>query len=32
MSNRKISQVLKTEIPYWNEELNEFLKNYEIVI
>jgi len=32
MSNRKISQILNTEIPYWNEELNEFLKNYEIVI
>jgi dTDP-4-dehydrorhamnose reductase len=32
MSNRKISQVLNTEISYWNEELNEFLKNYEIVI
>ncbi len=32
MSNRKISQILNTEIPYWNEELNEFLKKYEIVI
>jgi dTDP-4-dehydrorhamnose reductase len=32
MSNRKISQVLNTKIPYWNEKLNEFLKNYEIVI
>jgi len=27
MSNRKISQILNTEISYWNEELNEFLKN-----